>query len=107
MSAGMSAGMLFLAPSALTSCGKSWTDTPTTKPGGSGGAVAVDFTLDLTSPTYSVLNNNGGSIVKDNIIIARTSAGAFVALTGTSLRVYEWISMHFSRTSSTYAEQHK
>ena len=41
----------------------------------------VDFTLDLTSPTYAALNTIGGSIVKDNIIIARTSAGVYVALT--------------------------
>jgi cytochrome b6-f complex iron-sulfur subunit len=73
---GVSAGMLFLAP-AVTSCSKSLTDSTTT---GGGNPGAVDFTLDLTSPAYTVLNNNGGSVVKDNIIIARTSAGAFVAL---------------------------
>ena len=73
---GISAGMLFLAP-ALNSCSKSMdTNSP-----GNGNNNSVDFSLDLTSPTYAALNNNGGSVVKDNIIIARTSAGAFVALT--------------------------
>jgi cytochrome b6-f complex iron-sulfur subunit len=80
---GISAGMLFMAP-VLSSCSKGLTDA-TTNPGGGGnpggGAGAVDFTLDLTSPTYSALNSNGGSIVKDNIIVARTSAGVYVALT--------------------------
>jgi len=76
---GVSAGMIFLAP-VLSSCSKSMTDS-TTNPSGGGTTGAVDFTLDLTSPTYAALNSNGGSIVKDNIIIARTSAGVFVAVT--------------------------
>ena len=76
---GVSAGMIFLAP-ILSSCSKSMTDS-TTNPSGGGNTGAVDFTLDLTSPTYAALNSNGGSIVKDNIIIARTSAGVFVAVT--------------------------
>jgi cytochrome b6-f complex iron-sulfur subunit len=72
----ISAGLIFMAP-AVTSCSKdSTTDPPT---GGNTGPV--DFTLDLTSPTYTALNSNGGSIVKDNIIIARTSSGVYVALT--------------------------
>ena len=74
---GVSAGMLFMAP-VISSCSKSMTDTST--PGG-GNNGAVDFTLDLTSPTYAALNSNGGSIVKDNIIVARTSSGVYVALT--------------------------
>ena len=77
---GISAGMLFMAP-VLSSCSKSLTDTTKTPGGGLNASGAVDFTLDLTSPTYSALNSNGGSIVKDNIIVARTSSGAFVALT--------------------------
>ncbi|MCX6220558.1 MAG: Rieske (2Fe-2S) protein [Bacteroidia bacterium] len=76
---GISAGMIFMAP-VLSSCSKGLTDT-TTNPGGGGNTGAVDFTLDLTSPTYAALNSNGGSIVKDNIIVARTSAGVYVALT--------------------------
>jgi cytochrome b6-f complex iron-sulfur subunit len=77
-SIGFSAGMLFLAP-AITSCSKSEDTTPTTS-GSTPNTSAVDFTLDLSSATYAALNSNGGSVVKDNIIIARTSAGAFVAV---------------------------
>ena len=73
-SLGFSAGMIFLAP-VISSCSKSITDATTTS------GSTVDFTLDLSSATYAALNSNGGSVVKDNIIIARTSAGAFVALT--------------------------
>lgn len=77
-SLGFSAGMIFLAP-VMTSCSKSETDSATTT-GGTTNTAAVDFTLDLSSTTYAALNSNGGSVVKDNIIIARTSAGAFVAV---------------------------
>ncbi len=73
---GISAGMLFMAP-VVSSCSKDITDGTTTPGGTTGG---VDFTLDLSSSTYSVLNNNGGSVIKDNIIIARTSSGNIVAL---------------------------
>lgn len=76
---GISAGMLFMAP-VLSSCSKSMTDS-TTNPTGGGNNSAVDFTLDLTSSTYAALNSNGGSIVKDNVIVARTSSGVYVALT--------------------------
>ena len=76
---GVSAGMLFLAP-AISSCSKSLTDTNPNQTGG-GTNGTVDFTIDLSSPTYASLNSNGGSIVKDNIIIARTSSGVYVALT--------------------------
>ncbi len=74
---GISAGMLFLAPM-MSSCSKSL-DNSTPTPGGN--TSAVDFTLDLTSSAYAMLNSNGGSVVKDNIIIARTSSGAYVAVT--------------------------
>lgn len=76
---GISAGMIYLAP-VLTSCSKSSVDATIPPPGGGNGG-AVDFTLDLTSPTYTALNTNGGSVVKDNIIIAKTSAGVYIAVT--------------------------
>lgn len=74
---GISAGMLFLAP-VMSSCSKDM-DDDTTTPGGSTSGK-VDFTLDLSSSAYSVLNSNGGSVIKDNIIIARTTSGIYVAL---------------------------
>lgn len=81
---GISAGMLFMAP-VVSSCSKDSASDPGT--GGNNNNnnnnnnTGVDFTLDLTSPTYATLNSNGGSIVKDNIIIARTASGVYVALT--------------------------
>ena len=94
---GISAGMLFLAP-VVTSCSKSLTDT-TTNPG-TGSNNPVDFTLDLTSPTYAALNNVGGSIIKDSIIIAKTSAGTYVALS--SICTHQGSTIGFESSASRF-----
>jgi cytochrome b6-f complex iron-sulfur subunit len=73
---GVSAGTLIFAPF-LTSCSKD--STMTTDPPVVGGG-AVDFTLDLTLPANSALNTNGGSLMSNSIIVARTSAGSYVAV---------------------------
>lgn len=85
---GFSAGMLFLAPAALTSCSKGSDDLSAgTDPGGTTGGTpggttggTVDFTLDLSTSPYSALNSNGAAVYKNGIIIARTTNGEFVAL---------------------------
>jgi len=74
---GVSAGTVIFAPF-LTSCSKSST-MDTTPPPVVGGTV--DFTLDLSLPANSALNSNGGSFISDKgVIVARTSAGAYVAV---------------------------
>lgn len=40
----------------------------------------VDFTLDLSASANSALNSNGGSVVKNGVIIGRTTAGAYIAV---------------------------
>ncbi|MGA3245131.1 MAG: Rieske (2Fe-2S) protein [Bacteroidota bacterium] len=40
----------------------------------------VDFTLDLTASANSALKSNGGYIYNNGIIVARTTAGAYVAV---------------------------
>jgi cytochrome b6-f complex iron-sulfur subunit len=40
----------------------------------------IDFSLALGENANSALANNGGYIYKDNIIVARTNSGDFVAL---------------------------
>ena len=42
--------------------------------------MSVDFTLDLTQSAYAALNTNGGYIVKDGVIVAKTTAGNYVAV---------------------------
>ena len=79
----LSAGLFYVAP-VLTSCSKSMNDATTTTPGnsnnGNNNNGAVDFNLDLSSSNYSVLNTNGGSVVLNSIIVAKTTSGNFVAL---------------------------
>ena len=70
---GISAGTVIFAPF-LTSC---------TKSAGALGNSSVDFTLDLTQNAYAALNNPGGSILKNGVIVAYTSAGAYIALAST------------------------
>ncbi len=40
----------------------------------------VDFTLDLTAVANNALKTNGGYVYKDGIIVARTTAGDYVAV---------------------------
>lgn len=80
---GITAGMLFMAP-AISSCSKSMTDSAsgTNTNNNTNGTTGsgVDFTLDLTKSPYTALNNNGGSVIANNILVARTAAGSLVAL---------------------------
>lgn len=40
----------------------------------------VDFTLDLSDSANTALNTNGGSLVKNGIIVGRTTSGAYIAV---------------------------
>lgn len=40
----------------------------------------IDFTLDLTNPSFSALRTNGGYVYNAGVIVARTVNGSFVAL---------------------------
>ncbi|MES2780394.1 MAG: Rieske 2Fe-2S domain-containing protein [Bacteroidota bacterium] len=43
-------------------------------------ALSKDFTLDLTQASNAPLKNNGGFIVTNGVIVARTTAGAYIAV---------------------------
>ena len=43
----------------------------------------VDFTLDLNDPANAALKTNGGSLYKEGVIVARTSAGDYIAVSAT------------------------
>jgi len=71
------AGTVYLViPPALSSCSKDVTDNGT---GGNGGGGGKTIALDLTNATYAALNNVGGSVVVQEIIVANTASG-YVAL---------------------------
>ena len=66
--------VLVLAPSVLNSC----TKDSSTNPGGDPNPTKID--LDLSLPTNSALNNVGGSLAIQNIIVINTGNGNYSAL---------------------------
>jgi len=71
---GISASTVIFAPF-LVSCSKSSgvaADPTTTN--------SVDFTLDLSAAANAALTTNGGSLIKNGVIVAKTSTGTFVAV---------------------------
>ena len=60
---------VLLIPSCLESCKKSNTSPSNTS--------TVDFTVSVSS---GALSKNGGYIVQNGVIVARTNAGAFIAV---------------------------
>lgn len=75
---GISFGAIMLM-NCLQSC-EGVSEIPDPNPNGSSGKV--DFTLDLNSSSYATLKNKGGAVVvkPQNIIVAHTNAGAFIAV---------------------------
>lgn len=47
---------------------------------GTNAPTNVDFNLDLNDPNYSILKQNGGFVVKNGILIAKTIAGSYIAI---------------------------
>ncbi len=66
---GMGAGMAVLG-TCLQGCKKQQASPP----------VTVDLTLDLSQPSNSALNSNGGYLVMQGVIVARTLAGSYIAV---------------------------
>jgi cytochrome b6-f complex iron-sulfur subunit len=71
---GVSAATVFFVPF-LVGCSKS--------SAGLGSGNPIDFTLDLTATANVVLTSDGGSVVKNGVIVVRTSANTYVALSDT------------------------
>ncbi len=74
----------FLAALGASSAAMILTCIGCSKSAGGGAAPAppsnVDFTLDLTTSTNSALQTNGGYISINGVIVARTTAGAYIAV---------------------------
>jgi cytochrome b6-f complex iron-sulfur subunit len=62
--------LMACAGCSLVSCGSNDDPTP----------AVIDFTLDLTLPENSALQNVGGSLSKDGVIIAKLSSTEFTAV---------------------------
>lgn len=75
---GASLFAVYCAASGLSSCVNESMD-PTLLPDTSGNPN--ELTLDLTDPSYSILNTAGNYVIVSGIVIARISATAFAAVT--------------------------
>lgn len=69
---GQSASLLFI--SCLAGCTKNQGISGTTAPSN------IDFTIDLSQAANAQLNNNGGFIYSNGVIVARTLSGSFIAV---------------------------
>ncbi|WEK17760.1 MAG: Rieske 2Fe-2S domain-containing protein [Candidatus Pedobacter colombiensis] len=47
---------------------------------GTSGPMNVDFSLDLTAGANAALNNNGGYLTANGVIVARTMSGTYIAV---------------------------
>jgi cytochrome b6-f complex iron-sulfur subunit len=81
-------------------CSKGSTGSPSTP-----APTNVDFTLDLSASANSALNSNGGYIYSNGIIIARTTAGAYIAVSQTC--THETYNVVYkSNTNQFYCNNH-
>jgi len=94
---GITAGTVFFAPY-LVSCSKE--DGPADSGNGGTSGGTVDFTIDLTLPVNSALNANGGSLLKNGVIVARTSAGSYIAVA--SVCTHEGFTLAYDNTGNQF-----
>ena len=71
-------GATFVFAQCLGGCSKS--DGSTNNNGGTNPPTKVNFTLDLTNSAYAPLLTAGGYIYKDGVIVARTLANQYIAV---------------------------
>ena len=71
--------IILVTPTILTDCKKIETPGPTPGPNPGGGSGNT-MTIDLSQAANAALNSDGGSLIKQGIIVANTGGGNFVAL---------------------------
>lgn len=71
----------------MTACGSSDDDPEPNPGGGSGTGIsgtntgnAINFTVDLNNSNNSKLKTNGNYIITGDVLVARTTAGSYIAL---------------------------
>ncbi|OOQ56919.1 QcrA and Rieske domain-containing protein [Mucilaginibacter pedocola] len=72
----MGFGATSLAVLSCLGCGKGSSSTN----GSTSAATNVDFTLDLTASANATLTSNGGYLISHGVLVARTAAGAYIAV---------------------------
>ena len=88
---GVSAGTVIFAPF-LASC--------TQNNAGLGPAGPVDFTIDLTLAANLALNSNGGSLYNNGVIVVRTSATTYIAVS--SVCTHQGGTVYFDSASNRF-----
>lgn len=73
--AAIGAGAVALSVLSCIGCSKGSGNGPT-----SSAPTNVDFTLDLSASANSALATNGGYLVSNGILVARTTTGAYIAV---------------------------
>jgi cytochrome b6-f complex iron-sulfur subunit len=62
-------------------CTKSSDPAPVNTNTGTGTSTGkIDFTVDFSTSSFQTLSQNGSFVIKDSILIARTSKGEFIAV---------------------------
>jgi cytochrome b6-f complex iron-sulfur subunit len=74
---GMTSAAVFMG-ACMAGCSKDDNNTPGPNP--TPPPSNVDFTVNLSDPTNAALNTAGGFLYKNNIIVAKTVAGSFIAV---------------------------
>ncbi len=80
-------GLSLLPAAVLESCTKASTAAPSN----------VNFTLDLTASANAALNNIGGSLVSNSILIIRSGASTFTALS--AICTHEGCSVNYNSSA--------
>ena len=60
----------------------------------------IDFTLDLSSSANSALSANGGYVVSQGVIVAKTSAGDYIAVSAAC--THEGVNVQFQSSSNRF-----
>lgn len=92
---GISATTVMFAPF-LTSCSKSSGVAAPVTPSTNN----VDFTLDLTAVANAALVTNGGSLIKNGVIVAKTTTGTYVAVA--SACTHEGAAIQFDNANTRF-----
>ncbi len=92
---GISASTVIFAPF-LTSCSKSSGVAAPVTPSGN----SVDFTLDLSVAANAALATNGGSLIKNGVIVAKTSTGTYVAVA--SICTHQGADIQYDNTNTRF-----
>lgn len=60
----------------------------------------VDFTLDLSQSAYSALNTNGGYLIHNGVIVAKTTTGEYIAVSASC--THEGANVNFKSSNNQF-----